>query len=138
MFSAGWTFWFLGLFYWVIDMRGFRRLAFPMVIVGMNSILVYCVAHLTDSWLSAMLRIHLRTFDQGVQGLVVKLGHRLPAVGNVGRSDAIWIGSRIPDRLLLRYREQAFFMPIWHEFAILFLIWLICLWLYRRRIFVRI
>jgi heparan-alpha-glucosaminide N-acetyltransferase len=134
VFSAGWAFWFLGLFYWVVDMRGHRRLAFPLAIVGMNSILVYCVAHLSDSWLSSMLRIHLRAFDQGLQGLIVKLGNRLPAVGNLSFVRRLGHAS-VTD---LFYSHDSIFQPIWHEFAILFLIWLICLWLYRRRIFVRV
>ena len=134
VFSAGWCFWFLGLFYWVVDMRGHRRLAFPLAIVGMNSILVYCVAHLSDSWLSSMLRIHLRTFDQGLHGLIVKLGNRLPSVGNL--SFVRWLGhASVTDFF---YGHDSIYTPIWHEFAILFLIWLICLWLYRRRIFVRV
>jgi heparan-alpha-glucosaminide N-acetyltransferase len=134
VFSAGWAFWFLGLFYWIVDMRGHRRLAFPLAIVGMNSILVYVVAHVTDSWLSAMLRIHLRTFDQGLQGLIVKLGNRLPAVGKLSFVRSMGHAS-VTDFF---YGRDSIYTPIWHELAILFLIWLICLWLYRRRIFVRI
>jgi heparan-alpha-glucosaminide N-acetyltransferase len=134
VFSAGWAFWFLGIFYWIVDMRGHRRLAFPLAIVGMNSILVYVVAHVTDSWLSAMLRIHLRTFDQGLQGLIVKLGNRLPAVGKLSFVRSMGHAS-VTDFF---YGRDSIYTPIWHEFAILFLIWLICLWLYRRRIFIRI
>jgi heparan-alpha-glucosaminide N-acetyltransferase len=134
VFSAGWAFWFLGLFYWVVDMRGHRRLAFPLAIIGMNSILVYCLDHLSGHWLSDMLRIHLATFDQGVHGLVVKLSNALPAVGRL--SFVRWMGHASLSDVF--YGRESVFTPIWHEFAILLLIWLICLWLYRRRIFVRI
>jgi heparan-alpha-glucosaminide N-acetyltransferase len=138
VFSAGWAFWFLGLFYWAIDMRGHRRFGFPLAIVGMNSILVYCLHELVGrgmhGWLSNMLEIHLRTFDQGVHGLIVKLSNRLPSVGNL--SFVRWMGhASVTDFF---YSHDSIYQPIWHEFAILFLIWLICLWLYRRRIFVRV
>ena len=137
VFSAGWSLWFLGLFYWVIDMRGHRRLGFPLAIVGMNSIFVYCLAELVGGrhgWLSKMLEIHLRTFDQGVHGLIVKLAHRLPRVGDL--SFVHWLGrASLTDFF---YSRDSIYMPIWHEFAILFLIWLICLWLYRRRVFIRV
>jgi heparan-alpha-glucosaminide N-acetyltransferase len=134
VFSAGWALWFLCLFYWIVDMRGHRRLAFPLAIVGMNSILVYCVDHLTSGWLSAMLKIQLRTFDQGLHGLIVKLGNWLPAVGRL--SFVQWMGQASTTDFL--YGHDSIYTPIWHEIAVLFLIWLICLWLYRRRIFVRI
>jgi heparan-alpha-glucosaminide N-acetyltransferase len=134
VFSTGWALWFLGLFYWVVDMRGHRGLAFPLAIVGMNSILVYCVAHLSDSWLSTMLRIHLKAFDQGLQGVIVSLSNRFPAVGHL--SFVRWLGHASATDIL--YGHSSIYTPIWHEIAILFLIWLICLWLYRRRIFVRV
>ena len=34
----------LGLFYWVIDVRGHGRWAFPFVVVGMNPITIYLAA----------------------------------------------------------------------------------------------
>ena len=33
----------LGLFYWLIDVRGYKKWAFPFVVVGMNSITIYFV-----------------------------------------------------------------------------------------------
>src|SRR5262249_32718686 len=43
IFSAGWTFYMLAGFYWLIDLAAFRRWAFPLVVVGMNSIAMYCM-----------------------------------------------------------------------------------------------
>ena len=63
VFSAGWTFWFLALWYWIVDMRGHRWFGFPFAIVGMNSIAVYCMAELIEPWLASMLKIHLTAFD---------------------------------------------------------------------------
>lgn len=36
----------LAAFLWLIDMRGYKRLAFPLVVAGMNSIFIYVVSQL--------------------------------------------------------------------------------------------
>ena len=97
IFSTGWTLLLLAGFYWVIDVRQWRRWAFPFVVVGMNSIVMYCMAQLMKPWLKRQLAIHIspNLFD-GVYG------------------------------------------PIVERVSVLFVLWLICLWLYRQRIFVRI
>ena len=43
--STGWTLWMLGAFYWVIDVQGWKRWwAFPLLVVGANSIAMYMMA----------------------------------------------------------------------------------------------
>ena len=110
LFSGGWTLWFLAAFYWFVEMRGFRRLAFPLTVVGMNSIAVYCIYELLEGWLGTMLKIHLATLDAIAHTSLVH-----------------WL-----------YDPDFLYAPIWRQCAILLLVWLICLWLYRRRIFIRI
>ncbi len=39
--SAGWSCLLFLAFYWVIDVRGYRKWAFPFVVIGMNAIAVY-------------------------------------------------------------------------------------------------
>ena len=39
--SAGWACLTFLLFYWLIDVRGYRRWAFPFVIIGMNALAIY-------------------------------------------------------------------------------------------------
>jgi predicted acyltransferase len=41
LWSGGWSLLALALFYYVIDVRGCRRWAFPFVVIGANSILAY-------------------------------------------------------------------------------------------------
>ncbi|MGE5508540.1 MAG: acyltransferase family protein [Chitinophagales bacterium] len=36
----------LGVFYWLIDVRGIRRWAFPFVVIGMNSLFIYLAVNL--------------------------------------------------------------------------------------------
>jgi predicted acyltransferase len=58
VYSAGWTFLMLAVFYWIIDLQGFRKWAFPLVVVGMNSIFFYC-SGLIFGWWVATLETHL-------------------------------------------------------------------------------
>lgn len=59
IFSAGWAFLILAAFFAVIDMQGWKGWAFPLVVIGMNSIAAYCMAWLFKGFISAALRRHL-------------------------------------------------------------------------------
>jgi heparan-alpha-glucosaminide N-acetyltransferase len=59
LFSGGVCFLFLAAFSWVIDVKRFRRWAFPLVVVGMNSIAAYLIAHLWEDFIVDNLHIHL-------------------------------------------------------------------------------
>lgn len=69
LFSGGICFLFLAAFSWMLDVRGYRKWAFPLAVVGMNSIAAYLVAHLWERFLVDSFRIHLGThFFQGLGG----------------------------------------------------------------------
>jgi len=59
LFSGGLCFLFLAVFSWVIDIKSYRRWAFPLVVVGMNSIAAYLIADLGESFIVSSLHIHL-------------------------------------------------------------------------------
>ena len=40
-FACGWSLLLLALFYWVIDVKGFKKWAFFFVVIGMNAITIY-------------------------------------------------------------------------------------------------
>jgi heparan-alpha-glucosaminide N-acetyltransferase len=44
LFSGGICFWFLAAFSWVTEVKGAKRWAFPLVVIGMNSIAAYLIA----------------------------------------------------------------------------------------------
>jgi len=46
LWAAGWSLLLLALFYTVIDVWGWRRWAFPFVVIGMNAITVYMIFRL--------------------------------------------------------------------------------------------
>jgi heparan-alpha-glucosaminide N-acetyltransferase len=59
LFSGGVCFLFLAAFSWIVDGKGYRRWAFPVVVVGMNSIAAYLIAHICEDFIQSSLRIHL-------------------------------------------------------------------------------
>ena len=59
LFSGGWCFLFLAGFYAVLDLLGFRFWAFPLRVIGMNSIAAYCMAGLFEDFIKENLEIHL-------------------------------------------------------------------------------
>ena len=59
IFSAGWAAVFLAFFYYVVDVRGWRRWAFPFLVVGMNSIAMYVIVHVAEGWMRDALSTHL-------------------------------------------------------------------------------
>jgi heparan-alpha-glucosaminide N-acetyltransferase len=104
VFSTGWTLLMLAAFFWVIDMVGWRRWSFPLVVVGMNSIAMYCMAQLMKGWVRGTLKTHF--------GQDIFTGPPGSFLGTYG--------------------------PIVDAAAILFVLWLVCLWMYRQKVFVRI
>jgi heparan-alpha-glucosaminide N-acetyltransferase len=113
LYSAGWTFALLASFYAALDLkRGPTWWAFPLVVVGMNSIAMYCMAQLIKGWVSRTLTTHFAP----VTGPVEVVLHD-------------------------RFGLEAFsgvYNPIAQSAAVLAVLWLICLWMYRRGIFLRI
>ena len=63
IFSGGCCFLLLAAFYYLIDMKGWRRWAFPLVVIGMNSIAIYVLVHLIDGFLIESFKTH---FGQNV------------------------------------------------------------------------
>jgi predicted acyltransferase len=59
LFSGGVCFLFLAAFSWVVDVRKHRVIAFPLVVVCMNSIAAYVMASLCREFIQRSLTIHL-------------------------------------------------------------------------------
>lgn len=59
LFSGGLCFLFLAAFSWIVDVKGYKKWAFPLVVIGMNSIAAYLIAHWFDRFLADSFRIHL-------------------------------------------------------------------------------
>jgi heparan-alpha-glucosaminide N-acetyltransferase len=59
LFSGGICFLFLAAFCWVIEVKGYRKWSFPLVVIGMNSIAAYLIAHWWERFIAGSLKIHL-------------------------------------------------------------------------------
>ena len=59
LFSGGVCFLFLAGFSWIVDVKGYRKWAFPLVVIGMNSIAAYMIAHLFERFITDSFRINL-------------------------------------------------------------------------------
>ena len=75
LFSGGLCFLFLAGFCWLVEVKGYRKWAFPLVVIGMNSIAAYLMAHLFERFILDSLRIHLgahafQIFGTGVEPLL--------------------------------------------------------------------
>lgn len=100
LFSTGWTTLILAAFYGIVDLLQFRRWTFPFIVVGMNSITMYCMEELSHGWFHRTLRTHF------------------------GKHVYDWLGEP--------------YEPLVARALVLLAMWLVCYWLYRQRIFIRI
>ena len=106
IYSTGWTFLMLAAFFAVIDWAEFQRWCFPLLVVGMNSIAVYCMAQLLKPWVKHTLARHLEF-----------------------NADGRYFGMKL---------IGANFAPLLDAVAFTLVVWLIALWMYRRKIFIKI
>lgn len=58
LFSTGICCWILASLFLVIDVIRFRFWVFPLTVVGMNSIAIYCMSMSLKSWTARQLQIH--------------------------------------------------------------------------------
>jgi len=58
MVTSGLSFLLLGLFYWIIDVKGYKKWAFPFVVIGLNPIVIYVVQGLFDFGIIVNIFIH--------------------------------------------------------------------------------
>jgi predicted acyltransferase len=113
--SGGWCALLLAGFHFIADVRQWHRPMLPLVVVGMNSIFTYVIAHLWEGFFKANTTNHLNT---------LLLAWRGPAIFDPGEN--AW-------KILFGLHA-----PVAEGFVVLALIWLCCFWLWRRRIFLRI
>jgi predicted acyltransferase len=59
LFSGGICFFFLAAFSWLIDVKGWNKPAYPLIVIGRNSITAYLLADLCGEFISQSFYIHL-------------------------------------------------------------------------------
>jgi predicted acyltransferase len=122
IYSTGWTLLQLALFYGVIDVAGLRRWAFPLVVVGVNSIAIYMMSQLLKPYIASTLRTHLGTTWTALA--------QAPAVDGFVLEHT---GMHLDPHLF-----GGLYGPIFQSASVLFVLWLACYWMYRQRIFVKV
>jgi len=100
LYSGGLVILILAGFYAVIELRGWKRWSFPLLVIGANSIAVYVMSWTLEHFVSSALVRHVGSAPFAVLG---------------------------PP-----------FEPVLRGAAVLWVFWLILLWMYRRKIFLRI
>jgi heparan-alpha-glucosaminide N-acetyltransferase len=114
LFSGGWCLLILAALYYVVDVQKKQRWTFPFVVCGMNSIALYCMI-----WLAA---------------------GSYPISGTEDHFDLHWVDATLQKHLGENY--AAFlgkgFESLLKNLANGVILWLVCFWMYRRKIFLRI
>jgi predicted acyltransferase len=100
LFSGGACFLLLAAFSWIIEVKQYKRWAFFLVVIGMNSIAAYCIAHFMENFIVSTFRIHL------------------------GPHFFQFLGTGLE--------------PLLEGAAVLTCYWLVLLWMYRRKLFLKI
>jgi len=100
LFSGGASFLLLAGFSWVIEVKGYKKWSFPLVVIGMNSIAAYLIAHWFEEFIVSSFRINLGQHVFQIFGTALE--------------------------------------PLTQGAVVLFTYWLILLWMYRRKLFLKI
>jgi heparan-alpha-glucosaminide N-acetyltransferase len=125
LFSGGFVIAMLALFYALFDALPLGVLAFPLVVVGTNSLLVYLMGQTLKRWTEAkVIHTHFQPLIEWMMGGVAKvtgLAARLPDT------------TRPPGVVM-----SELFRPVIDSTAVFLVFWLVLYALYRKRIFMRL
>jgi predicted acyltransferase len=86
LYSGGFCFLFLAFFHAVIDLLGLKSWAFPLRVIGANSIAAYCLSHLLNDFIVSSLKTHLGQNVFQVFGLIYE-----PFVQGVATLLILWL-----------------------------------------------
>jgi len=63
IYSTGWVLLMLLAFYWLVEVRGYRKWTFPLVVIGANSIFMYSIHMVLQGWLRQAVDVFTFKFD---------------------------------------------------------------------------
>jgi len=95
LFAGGWSYLLLALFYLLVDVWGWRKWAFPFVVIGTNAIAAYMACNLFNSAFRQMAEVFLR-------GLKPYLGAGYEPLAVAGTFTVLWL------ILFWMYRKKTF------------------------------
>jgi len=97
LYSTGWVLLMLLAFYWLIEVKRYRRWTFPLVVVGANCIFIYSVDEVLRGWLNRAIGVFTFRYE--------------------------WLGA---------------YGAVAQSCTVLLVMWYMCYWLYRRKIFFKL
>jgi len=97
LYSLGWVLFMMIGYYAIVEVLGFRKWTFPLVVVGMNSIFIYSVSMVLFGWLDRAVGVF--TFNYTFVGTLA---------------------------------------PVLQGCTVLLVMWFMCYWLYKRKIFFKL
>ena len=97
VYSTGWVLLMLLAFFWIVEVKGYTKWTFPLVVIGSNSIFIYSVEETLRSWLNRAVGVF--TFG---------------------------------------YRFLGDFASVAQALTVLLVLYGMCHWLYRRKIFFKL
>jgi predicted acyltransferase len=97
IYSTGWVLLMLLAFYWLVEVKGYRKWTFPLIVIGANSIFIYSVDQVLRGWLNRAVGVF--TF---------------------------------------RFAFLGIYAPVAQSCTVLLLMWYMCYWLYKRKIFFKL
>jgi predicted acyltransferase len=62
IYSTGWVLLMLLTFYWLVEVQGYRKWTFPLVVIGANSIFIYSVHQVLQGWLNRAIGVFTLNF----------------------------------------------------------------------------
>ena len=97
IYSTGWVLLMLLAFFWIVEVKGYTKWTFPLIVIGSNSIFIYTLEEVLRSWLNRAVGVF--TF---------------------------------------RFTFLGDFAPVAQACTVLLVMWYMCYWLYKRKIFFKL
>lgn len=110
VYTAGWSCLVFLLFYWVIEAKQWKKIGFPFVVYGMNAITLYVGTGLFVRWVMLSWKVDYEGAPTSLTGFFYKTfaAATTPAAGS-----------------------------FLYSLLIIFLGWLLCYWMYQRKLFLK-
>lgn len=110
VYTAGWSCLVFLLFYWVIEVKQWKKAAFPLVVYGMNAITLYVATGLFVRWVMLSWKVPYAGSQTSLTGYFYKsfAAATNPAIGS-----------------------------FLYSLMIISLGWALCFWMYKRKIFLK-
>ena len=115
LFSGGWCFLFLAGFAALLDTGLWGGWAYPLVVIGANSIAAYVLVHLCNDFILESFRTHF-----GPDGFAKSL---------------VWFKKHFGPNTFSRAEGVE---PLLRGFKLLAVYWLVLWWMYRRKVFIKV